>query len=78
MFYCDIVLVWLYQPRYNVLLWYSLKESGTSKMVIYRFMPNLTMLKYIKRQLFWYEYFMGHQASTDSVIDWRHPPPPLL
>ena len=28
-----------------------LKESGASKMVTNRFMPNLTMLKYIKRRL---------------------------
>ena len=37
--------------------------SGASKMITNRFMPNLTMLMYIKRR----------QASTDSVIAWRHP-----
>ena len=28
-----------------------IKESGASKMVTNRFMPNLTMLMYIKRRL---------------------------
>ena len=36
-----------------------IKESGASKMVTNTFMPNSTMLKYIKRRWLWYIYCLG-------------------
>ena len=52
----------------------SLKESGARKMVTNTFMPNLTMLKYIKRRLFWYIYCLGSPGIYGLCDRLKAPP----